>query len=65
MKDKVYHYMDLSSNLKSVLPIVRFLQKNDEDYHPGAWFAVSDYFTVRNQSTFKKLLVLVQTQVLF
>lgn len=50
MKDKVDHYMDLSSNLKSVLPMARYWRTNDEDYHPGARVAVvSDYFTVKNQ----------------
>lgn len=38
--DGVHHYMCLPSN-RSMLPLVRHLQKNDKDYRPGIWFTGS------------------------
>lgn len=61
--DDVYHSMQLNRYRVSVLPLVRFLQKNDKDYHPGAWFAGSKWFKSTYALGFKNLVGLVQTQV--
>lgn len=59
--DDVYHYMSLPSN-RSMLPLVRHLQKNDKYFHPGAWFAGSKWFKSIYALGFRNLVGLVQTQ---
>lgn len=55
-EDKVYHYMDLPSNRRTMMPMVRTLQKKDEAFQPGTWFEKSLFFKIKNQSTFKGLI---------
>lgn len=57
--------MKLPRNRVSMLPSVRFLQKNDKDYHPGAWFTGSKWFKSTRLICalgFNNLVGLVQTQ---
>lgn len=62
-EDPVYLYMKLPRYRHSTLSMVRFLQKNDDEFRPGAWFVKSKYVTVQNPTTFNKVIDRVEQQV--
>lgn len=62
-KDKVYYYMDLPSSRAIMLPMVRFLQKNDGAFQPGTPFVGHPkFFKIKNESTFRGLVERVEAQ---
>ena len=58
----VYHHLILPRFRSGRLALVKWLRKNDKEYHPGVWFEGTKHATAIGLKTFDDLVELVEKQ---